>query len=82
MSEFIYFKSLPGKLVTRFGTKSLIGAEIVPTKVEKSGRFPQTETEIKWSDDIVAIPMVEYGRYRREYARCIREGALVKADPQ
>lgn len=78
MSEFIYFKSVPGKLVTRFGTGTLIGAEIVPTKVEKNGRFPQTETEVKWSDDPVAIPQAEYGRFRREYARCIRDGSLVE----
>lgn len=78
MNEFIYFKSVPGRLVTRFGTRTLIGAEIIGSKVEREKRLPMTQTDIKWSDEPVAIPMSEYSRYRREYNRCVREGSLIE----
>jgi len=77
MNEFIYFKSVPGKLVTRFGSSTYIGAEVQRSE-PKQGRFPQSETTIVWSDEPVAIPKAEYDRYRREYARCVGEGSLVK----
>ena len=61
-----FVSSVPGKLVTRFGSRTYIGARI-------------TEGGPEWDpDDIVALTGDELATYRREYARALRDGALVE----
>lgn len=63
----LFLSSVEGQPVTRYGTKTLIGAErdrVNPTVVHYDTRT------------IVAIPHAELTRYRREYTDAIRDGSL------
>lgn len=60
----LFVSSVEEHLVTRYGTRTFIGAER-----DKNG--------IKWNTKaIVAIPHDEYRRYRREYDRALRDKSL------
>lgn len=59
---------MPGSPVTRFGTRTLIGAHR-----PKVAPFNVIEYE---PEHIVAIPVAEFNRYRREYQRALRDGSL------
>ena len=63
----LFVSSVEGQPVTRYGTKTLIGAErdrVNPTQIHYDTRA------------IIAIPHAELSRYRREYAGAIRDGSL------
>ena len=64
----LFVSSVEGSPCTRFGTKTLIGAE----------RDPDNAKKIRYrTKEIVAIPRAEADRYAREYARLISDEALV-----
>jgi hypothetical protein len=58
-----FFASVPGFLVTRYGTGLPIGATIGKQGVE-------------WNDEVTAIPDDEAARYVREYAQHVAGGEL------
>jgi hypothetical protein len=69
VEEFIYVSAVKGHLVTRFptvrGALQYIGAT-------------RTGKVIEWNEKaVVAIPTAEWNRYRREYERAVRQGAIV-----
>jgi len=64
--EFQYFRSVPGKVVSRCGTTEFVGVRRVAGGWE-------------WSDQIVAIPQSHLTRYMREYKRAVADGALIPA---
>jgi hypothetical protein len=68
--EFRYFAAVPEKgLVTRYGTGTYIGAN----------RDHEDPRKINFTvGEVVAIPEAEYHRYRREYDKQVRSGALKK----
>lgn len=66
--EFHYVSCVPGRLVTRFGTGSYIGAT-VDLKTGEQNYDP---------NEVVAIPLVEWLTYVREYGRLVRAGDLIK----
>lgn len=63
----LFVSSVEGCPTTRFGTGTLIGA----TRTRANPRVIEYQT-----DQIVALTHAEYARYRREYSRAIRDGAL------
>ena len=75
----VVVRCVPGKPVPRFGTgfggraATLIGAT----------RDPATGALAFDPGERVTIPAAEYGKYRREYTRALREGSLqlVEATP-
>lgn len=70
LSRFALFVScVEGSLVTRYGTRTFIGAERRTDDPRQVDFHP---------DQIVAIPHDEHRRYRREYLRALREGSLVE----
>jgi len=66
--ELVWFRSVPGRALARFGSGGLLGCTRVP-----GGHV--------WADAPVAIARAEYVRYRREYDNAIRRGDLLRADP-
>src|SRR5262245_41644442 len=61
----LFVSCVPGAVVTRFGSRTYIGAH-------------RTMRGIEWEPDlIVAIPDDEAARYAKEYARAIRDESLV-----
>lgn len=71
-----YFKVKEGALVTRFGVGTYIGAVVgVIQAGERKG-----ETEIKWTGDVVALPVAELDKYAREYDGLKIEGSLIEVD--
>lgn len=65
----LYVSCVEGAVVTRYGTRTFIGAErraLEPTVVDFH------------PDIVVAIPHDEFRKYRREYLRAMREGSLVE----
>ncbi|HXJ75596.1 MAG TPA: hypothetical protein VNM37_22260 [Candidatus Dormibacteraeota bacterium] len=68
MEPFDLFVScVEGYPVTRYGSRTFIGAR----------RDPAKPNEIIWSpDQVVAIPRSEYTRHRREYDRAVKDGEL------
>lgn len=68
----LYVSSVEGALVTRYGTRTQIGAEILPGP--KGGK--QT---IRWNTGVVvALSQDELVKYKREYRRAIDAGELVE----
>jgi len=64
----LFVSSVEGRPVTRYGTKTLIGAD----------RDPSNPRKINYrTKDIVPLPTDEAERYSREYARHIEDGDLV-----
>jgi hypothetical protein len=67
----LFVSAVAGHHVTRFGSSTLIGAEV---DLEHPGN-------IRWDEKkVVAIPEAEYQAYRVEYDRLIADGALVRRD--
>jgi hypothetical protein len=63
----LYVSAVPGHLVARHGTGSLIGAS-------RDSRDP---SKVTWDTELVVkIPEDEARRFAKEYARSLREGAL------
>lgn len=63
----VYVSSVEGCPVTRFGTRTLIGA----------ARRVKEPTVIDYQPDVVvAITADEFNRYRREYQRALGNGSL------
>jgi hypothetical protein len=63
----LFVSSVAGMPVTRFGTRTLIGAarrHLEPTIVDYTPEL------------IVPLPADEYARYRREYNRALANGSL------
>jgi hypothetical protein len=70
LSQFALFVScVEGSLVTRYGTRTFIGAERRTDDPRQIDYHPE---------QVVAIPHDEHRRYRREYLRALREGSLVE----
>lgn len=68
----LYVSAVEGHLVPRYGTRAEIGAEIIPGP--KGGK--QT---IRWNTGtVVALSQDELVKYKREYKRAIKAGALVE----
>lgn len=64
----LFVSSVEGRLVTRYGTRTFIGAE----------RRASDPRQLEWhTDQVIAIPHDEFRKYRREYLRALREGSLV-----
>ena len=59
-----YVRSVEGRLVTRYGTSSHIGAVVVP-----GGK-------VDFTDEVVAISDPEWTSYLREYSRHLKNGDL------
>lgn len=69
----LYVSSVEGCPITRFGTRTLIGAT----------RSAATPTVVQYdTDKIVAISSDEYRRYLREYERAIVNGTLKRRKPE
>lgn len=68
----LYVSSVEGCPVTRFGTRTLIGA----TRSAQSPSVVSFETE-----KVVAIPFAEYERFQREYDRALGNGSLKARKP-
>jgi hypothetical protein len=68
----LYVSSVEGQLVSRFGTRSLIGCRVLPPSQEGPGG-PQWETE-----RVEQITAPEFTFYRREYLRLVKQGGLVR----
>lgn len=68
-TEFVFVSSVQGKLVTRFPSlRQPVAQYIGATRKGK---------EIVWNPEaVVAIPMQEWNRYRREYKRALEQGSL------
>jgi hypothetical protein len=65
----LFVSAVTGQPVTRFGTRTLVGAE----------RRLNEPTIIDYDPSrVVAISQPEYARYRREYERAIRDGSLTR----
>lgn len=63
----LYVSAIEGKPVTRFGTRTLIGAS----------RSRATPNVVDYDTQrVVAIPQEEYSRFRREYDRALGNGSL------
>lgn len=63
----LFVSSVDGHPVTRFGTRTLVGAarrQLEPTVVDYTPEL------------VVALPHAEASRYRREYERAIQAGSL------
>ena len=58
--------------VARFGTRVLIGAERHP------GKGPDRRTITYFPDQVAAIPLEEYHRFRSEYDGALKAGDLVR----
>ena len=71
--EFVFVSSVQGKLVTRFPSlRQPVAQYIGATRKGK---------KIEWNPEaVVAIPLQEWNRYRREYKRALEDGALKKRD--
>jgi hypothetical protein len=70
LSQFALFVScVEGSLVTRYGTRTFIGAERATDDRRRVDYHP---------DQVVAIPVDEYRKFRREYLRALRDGSLVE----
>lgn len=68
--QFALFVScVEGSLVTRYGTRTFIGAE---------RRADDPRVVDYHPEHVVAIPHDEFRKYRREYLRALREGSLVE----
>lgn len=65
----LFVSCVEGSLVTRYGTRTFIGAERRALEPQVVDFHP---------DIIVAIPHDEFRKYRREYLRALREGSLVE----
>lgn len=65
-NEFKYYSSVYGRVVPRFGTSSYIGAVM--------GKDGFEWDEVK----IVAIPMTEFARYRKEYTKNVKNGSIME----
>lgn len=67
-SHFARFvSSVPGHLVTRYGSSEYVGAR----------RDPKTR-ELSWQPEaVVALTQHELDRFSREYDRALKDGALV-----
>lgn len=65
----MFVSCVEGQPTTRFGTRTYIGAE----------RRADDPTVIDYHPElVVAIPHDEWRKYRREYSRALRAGALVQ----
>lgn len=69
--EFVFVSSVKGKLVTRFPSlRQPVAQYIGATRKGK---------EIVWNPEaVVAIPLQEWNKYRREYRRALEQGSLKK----
>jgi hypothetical protein len=68
--EPVYVSSVKGKAVARYGSGT-------PGTRNLAVGARQTPTGYEWDEDaVVVIPRAEWTRYRKEYGRAIREGAL------
>ena len=70
----LYVSAVPGHLVTRYGTGTLIGA--ARGVIEKPGDVVDPSQVTYDEQLVVRIPEAEHARYRREYGRALRDGAL------
>lgn len=68
-----YYSAKEGVLVTRYGTRTYIGATV---SVDKPGK-PGSKTVIKHTDQIVALSDAEIAKHAREYLRLERDGSLI-----
>jgi hypothetical protein len=65
----LFVSAVDGQPVTRFGTRTLVGAS----------RRQNEPTIIDYDPSrVIAISRGEYARYRREYERAIRDGSLTR----
>lgn len=60
----LFVSSIEGSVVTRYGTRTFIGAE-------------RSAGGLSWQTDrVIAIPHDEYRKFRREYDRALRDKSL------
>jgi hypothetical protein len=72
MVEFVFVKSVNGRLVPRYST--LQSSSTTYIGASRDGR------KLVWTEDaVVRIPLPEWTRYLKEYERALREGSLKKA---
>lgn len=63
----LYVSCVPGRLVTRYGTRTYIGAT----------RDPSAEGGVRYDPEtVVALTATELADYRREYDRALGAGSL------
>jgi len=69
MQQFKYFSSVEGHIVTRFiSLRSPVAQYIGAKRIGK---------KITWNTkEVVAIPLQEFTKYRREFRRALRDGSL------
>lgn len=61
----LFVSSVPGHLVTRYGSRELLGAE------------RDAKGVVSWRpDDVLALGHLEHARFGREYRRAIARGSL------
>jgi hypothetical protein len=62
-----YYRAVEGRIVRRYGTDIYIGA-----------RYVAGQGYVQDLKRVVAIPLVEDIKYRREYLNCMRRGELIE----
>lgn len=82
----LFVTPVEGHMVARYGSRSYIGCikKVVEpqTQAEREAiarkqPWARTTYELQWdADTIVPIPRAEAERYRKEYERALRDGAL------
>jgi hypothetical protein len=73
----LFVSSVPGHVVTRFGSTRVVNGVPSPGLLIGAERDPRNPSEVTWfPDQIVCIPEPEATAYRREYARAVRDGSL------
>jgi uridine phosphorylase len=65
-----YVSCKSGALVTRYGTRSYIGAVLDM----RTGESTFNEAEV------VKLPLSEWNAYLKEYTRCVKAGVLIERD--
>lgn len=71
---FRKFRSIPGRVVPRYGTDTFIGC-VRTREVDASGRVSHG---FEWHDRVVLIPDVEVRRYNRSYLSALRNKDLIE----
>jgi hypothetical protein len=75
----LFVSSVEGHAVTRYGTTKSIGGVPSPGLLIGAERDPGNPNKVTWdTNQVVHIPEHEARIFAREYARALRDGALVK----
>lgn len=77
MEEFIYVSCKEGVLVPRFPSLQSAVTQYIGAIREQAGKGKRGSVIKSEPNAVVAIPAAEWARYRREYGRKVKDGALI-----